>query len=148
MTKHELQGKIGVLLGGRAAEQIVFDEVSTGAQNDLRRATEIARSMVIEYGMGETLGPVTFSRTRHPLFLREPPGNFPEGNREYSEATAQALDGEIKKIMEERMDFVMNLLKGKRKALDRICSFLMEKEVIEEREFRRLLKRESRTGED
>jgi cell division protease FtsH len=95
-TRQELQGTIDVLFGGRAAEQLVFDDISTGAQNELQRATEIARAMVLEYGMGATLGPVTFPR-RHPLFLSEPPRSPTEGIREYSEATAQALDLETKR---------------------------------------------------
>jgi cell division protease FtsH len=96
MTRQELHGKIDVLFGGRAAEQLVFDDLSTGAQNGLQRATEIARAMVLEYGMGATLGPVTFPR-RHPLFLSEPPRSPTEGTREYSEATAQALYLETKR---------------------------------------------------
>jgi cell division protease FtsH len=139
MTRAELEGKIDVLFGGRAAEQTVFGEISTGASNDLDRATQIARSMVQEYGMGETLGPVTFPRRRRPLFLGNGDGNWPEGEREYSDATARALDEETKKILEARMAQVMKLLKDKRPLLDKISKLLLEKEVVEADEFHRIV---------
>lgn len=130
MTRHELQGKIDVLFGGRAAEQVVFGEISTGAQNDLQRATEIARAMVLEYGMGDTLGPVTYPRW-HPLFLPEHPAYPAEGHREYSEATAQALDLETKKLLEERLEHVQQLLRDKRPLLNRIAAVLLAREVLD-----------------
>jgi cell division protease FtsH len=139
MTKQELEGRIDVLCGGRAAEQITFGEVSTGAQNDLQRATEIARSMVLEYGMGETLGPVTFPRQRHPIFLGANTAGWPDGTREYSEATAQALDEETKTILDARMEYVVELLSGKRDLLDKISALLLEKEVIDGGEFEGLV---------
>jgi cell division protease FtsH len=146
MTRKELQGKIDVLFGGRAAEQLVFDELSTGAQNDLQRATEIARAMVLEYGMGATLGPVTFPR-RHPLFLSEPPRAPTDGTREYSEATAQALDLETKKILEERLEHVLQLLRDKRPLLDRLAALLLEKEVVERQEFDRIIHAAEQAGD-
>jgi cell division protease FtsH len=126
------------LFGGRAAEQVVFEELSTGAHDDLHRATEIARAMVLEYGMGDTLGPVTFPR-RHPLFLPEHSTYPAEGHHEYSEATAQALDLETKKILEERLEHVVQLLRDKRPLLDRLAAMLLEKEVIEGEEFARIV---------
>ena len=80
MTRTELLDRLAVLLGGRVAEELVFGEISTGAQNDLQRATDIARSMVTEYGMSDRLGLVTYERPRQPMFL---PGNF------YSEQNLQ-----------------------------------------------------------
>ena len=139
MTRRELEGKIDVLFGGRAAEQVVFGEVSTGAHNDLERATEIARSMVIEYGMGETLGPVTFPRRHRPLFLGEQSGYGADGVREYSEATAQALDSEVKRLMDARMAHVLQLLRDKRPLLDRIATVLLEREVLEAADFDQLV---------
>jgi cell division protease FtsH len=138
MTRHELQGKIDVLFGGCAAEQVVFGDLSTGAQNDLQRATEVARAMVLEYGMGDTLGPGTFPR-QHPLFLPEHPA-YPEGHREYSEATAQALDLETKKLLEERMEHVLQLLRDKRLVLDRIAAVLLAQEVLEGDVFARMVR--------
>jgi cell division protease FtsH len=139
MTKEELEARIDVLFGGRAAEQIVFDEISTGAHDDLSRATEIARSMVTEYGMGKTLGPVTFPRQRGRTFLGGPAAAWPENEREYSEATAEALDHETKTIMDARMEHVVELLRAKRALLDEISNLLLEREVIESEEFERLV---------
>jgi ATP-dependent Zn protease len=79
MTRPELLDRLAVLLGGRVAEELVFGEISTGAQNDLQRATDIARSMVAEYGMSDRLGLVTYERPRQPLFL---PGNYPSPSEE------------------------------------------------------------------
>jgi cell division protease FtsH len=137
MTRQELEGRIDVLFGGRAAEQLVFGEISTGAHDDLKRATEIARSMVIEYGMGRTLGPVAFPRQRQ-TFLGGPPV-WNETGREYSEATAREIDAEVKSILEERLARVAALLREKRPLLDRISALLLEREVLEEEQFRRLL---------
>ena len=137
MTKQELLGKIDVLLGGRAAEDAVFGEVSTGAHNDLQRATDIVRSIVIEYGMGETLGALTFGRRRS-AFLDQA-GYFPDGPREYSEATAEALDREMKQLMAERMERVSELMRDNRPLLDQIASLLLEREVLEAEEFKRLV---------
>ena len=142
MTQNELQAKIDVLFGGRAAEQVVFGDVSTGAHDDLHRATEIARAMVLEYGMGETLGPVTFPRQRRPMFLNPQAAYGADSVREYSDATAQALDAETKSIMESRMAHVQRLLRKNRHVLDRIASTLLEKEVVEGHEFERMLQEE------
>ena len=87
LTRSELEDRIAVLLGGRVAEEIVYGEVSTGAHNDLERATELARLMVTQYGMSERLGPVTFGERQQPMFLKGAGGRG--GEREYSEATAR-----------------------------------------------------------
>jgi cell division protease FtsH len=112
--------------------------VSTGAQNDLQRATEIARAMVLEYGMGETLGPVTFPR-QHPMFLPEQSAYRSQGMREYSEATAQALHMETKNILEERQEYVRQLLSEKRFLFDRLAKLLLEQEVVEGEEFEEIV---------
>ena len=145
MTREELLGKVDVLLGGRVAEETVFGEVSTGAHNDLQRATDIVRSIVVEYGMGHTLGPLTYGR-RRPLFLGDQAGYLPEGPREYSEATAEAVDGEMKQLMAERLQRVTELLRVKRPLLDRLASVLLEHEVLEADEFKRLIEEWGRTG--
>lgn len=139
MTQQELQGKIDVLFGGRAAEQVVFGELSTGAHNDLQRATEIARAMVLEYGMGDALGPVSYARQPQPMFLGQPGSAGSDGQRAYSEDTARALDRETKAILETRLEHVQQLLREKRHLLDHIATLLMEKEVIEAEEFARLV---------
>ena len=137
MTREELLGKVDVLLGGRAAEDAVFGEISTGAHNDLQRATDIVRSIVVEYGMGNTLGPLTYGR-RRPTFLDQS-GYFPEGPREYSEATAQAIDAEMKQLMAERMQRVTELIRAKRVLLDRLANLLREREVLDGDEFKQIV---------
>jgi cell division protease FtsH len=137
MTRQELLGKIDVLLGGRIAELIVFGDSSTGAHNDLQRATEIARAMVSEYGMGKTLGLATFPRRNQPLFLNRDQASWVEP--EYSEATAAKLDEEIKEILRESETRVKELLTGRRELLEKISRKLLETEVIEAEEFKQLL---------
>jgi cell division protease FtsH len=145
MTREELLGKVDVLLGGRAAEEVVFGEVSTGAHNDLQRATDIVRSIVVEYGMGKTLGPLTYGR-RRPLFLGDQSGYFPDGPREYSEATAEAVDAEMKELMAARMQRVSELIRSARPLLDRLSRLLLEHEVLEADEFKRIVAEWKQTG--
>jgi cell division protease FtsH len=137
MTHLELLGKIDVLLGGRGAERLVFGDVSTGAHNDLQRATDIARAMVAEYGMGRTLGPATYPRQNRPVFLGQDQGGL--AGREYSEATAARLDAEIKEILEASQERVAELLGSHRDELERVAGTLLEKESLDEAEFKALL---------
>ncbi|MDD5008351.1 MAG: ATP-dependent zinc metalloprotease FtsH, partial [Syntrophorhabdaceae bacterium] len=118
MTRQELLDRLCVLLGGRVAEEIVFEEISTGAQNDLARATDIAKSMVKEYGMSEKLGHMTFEKERRPLFLDISP-SF--GGKDYSEATAKDIDAEVKRIIEESYIRVRTLLTEKRASLEKVA---------------------------
>ncbi|MBI3599227.1 MAG: ATP-dependent zinc metalloprotease FtsH, partial [Nitrospinae bacterium] len=135
MTKSELLDKLAVFLGGRVAEETVFNEISTGAQNDLQRATDIARSMVKEYGMSERLGPIAFERDRRPLFLEL--GGIPKS--EFSEETAKIIDEEVKKIISETYTRVKEIIAKKRDKLDIIAKLLLEKEVIEGDELRKII---------
>jgi len=137
MTKTELLGKIDVLLGGRAAERLVFGDISTGAHNDLQRATDIARAMVTEYGMGQTLGPATYPRQARPVFLT--PDQSGLAGRDYSEATAARLDIEVKDILEAADARVDALLVGKKELLEKVATALLEKEVLDEAEFQALI---------
>ncbi|MGD9610736.1 MAG: ATP-dependent zinc metalloprotease FtsH [Desulfovibrionaceae bacterium] len=137
MTKTELLGKIDVLLGGRAAERLVFGDISTGAHNDLQRATDIARAMVTEYGMGQTLGPATYPRQARPVFLT--PDQSGLAGRDYSEATAARLDIEVKDILEAADARVADLLVGKKELLEKVAAALLEKEVLDEAEFQALI---------
>jgi cell division protease FtsH len=136
LTRSELEARIDVLLGGRAAEDVVFSEVSTGAHDDLQRATEMVRSMLQEYGMGETLGVLAFPRRRQ-AFLDD--GALPESPRAYSEDTARALDDEMKTVMRVRMQRVSTLLRQKRPLLERLTEILLEREVLDGSEFERLV---------
>ncbi|NPB08857.1 MAG: ATP-dependent zinc metalloprotease FtsH, partial [Thermodesulfobacteria bacterium] len=135
MTRSELLDKLAVLLGGRAAEEIVYGEVSTGAQNDLEKATEIARAMVMDYGMSETLGPQTF-RKRESLFL-EP---FLRHREDISEETARLIDAEVSKIIREAYQRAKEVLERHRQRLEELARTLLAKETLEGEELDRLLK--------
>ena len=135
MTRTELLDRLAVLLGGRVAEEIVFGEISTGAHNDLQRATDIASSMVKEFGMSEKLGYVTFEKEKKPLFL--PSSLFP--TREYSEDTARQIDEEVKRIVDETYLRVKEILTGKKDKLEELARLLLEKEVVEEADLKKIL---------
>jgi cell division protease FtsH len=128
VTKSELENKIAVLLGGRAAEQLVFAEVSTGATDDLSKATEIARSMVTRFGMSEKLGQATYE-TQRPTFLdRDSVAALRE--REFSEETAREIDCSVRDFIDKAFDTATTLLGKYRKQLDAGAALLLEKEVL------------------
>jgi cell division protease FtsH len=135
MTRSELLDRLAVFLGGRAAEELVFGEISTGAQNDLQRATDIARSMITEYGMSDRLGLVTYERERRPTFL---PDTFSSG-KTYSEEKAAQIDEEISKVIEDAHERVREILSQRRKVLDDLAHLLLEKEVVQGEELRAML---------
>jgi len=135
MTRSELLDRLGVLLGGRVAEELVFGEISTGAQNDLQRATDIVRSMVAEYGMSDRLGLVTYERQRGSVFL---PESFSPA-KTYSEQKAAQIDEEISRVIEEAHQRVRQILAGRRKVLDDLAHLLLEKEVVQGEELRNML---------
>jgi cell division protease FtsH len=135
MTRPELLDRLAVLLGGRVAEELVFQEISTGAQNDLQRATEIARSMVAEYGMSDRLGLVTYERPRQPMFL---PGGFGSA-KTYSEEMAGQIDKEISRLVEETHQRVRNILSKRRKVLDDLAHLLSKEEIVQGEELRKML---------
>jgi cell division protease FtsH len=134
MSKTELENKIATLLGGRAAEQIVSGDISTGAHNDLSRATDIARSMVKEYGMSN-VGQVYYAPNRRAQFLNL----IPEGPKDYSEATAEVIDQEINGIISAQYDRALEILRGKRGILEESVAVLLEKETIEGDELKRIM---------
>ncbi|MDD3579817.1 MAG: ATP-dependent zinc metalloprotease FtsH [Desulfobacca sp.] len=136
MTKSELEDRMAVLLGGRVAEELVFDEVSTGAKSDLYRATDIARSMVREYGMSEKLGPMTFERERRPLFLETV---MSPASKDYSEGTAQEIDREVSALIENAHHRARDILESKHEILEKVARILLEKEVLEGDDLRALL---------
>lgn len=136
MTKIELENKIAVLLGGRIAEEIVFGEVSTGAQNDLVKVTDIAKSMVKAYGMSEKLGTITLERERQPQFVQI---QVASEKGDYSEETAREIDCEIRRIVDEQYERVKRLLTEKKAALQEGAALLLEREVITGQELRLIL---------
>jgi len=135
MTRPELLDRLAVLLGGRVAEELVFGEISTGAQNDLQRATAIARSMVAEYGMSDRLGLVTYESPRQPMFL---PENY-SPHKTYSETMATQIDQEISTVMEQTHERVRTILSERRKVLDDLAHLLSEKELVSGEELRQIL---------
>jgi len=137
LTRDELLGQIDVLLGGRAAEEIVFGLVSTGAANDLTRATDIARRMITDYGMSDRFRNVALTRRASALPMLQADGYMA---REYSEDTQKYVDQEIARMMAERYELVLGALRGRRVVLDSIAERLLEKETLEETEFARMAK--------
>ena len=127
MRKTELNNRIATLLGGRAAEALIFNDISTGAQNDLSRATDIARSMVKEYGMSERLGQVFFANKQQPAFL----GTHGEGGGQYSDETAKSIDEEVRRIIDEQYDKAIQILEANRELLVETVGRLLKDEVIE-----------------
>jgi len=135
MTRSELLDRLAVLLGGRVAEELVFGEISTGAQNDLQRATDIARSMVAEYGMSDHLGLVTYERPHQGGFL---PGNL-SPNKTYSEEKAAQIDEEISQVIEQVHQRVRNILSARRNVLEEVAHLLSRKEIVQGDELREML---------
>lgn len=128
MSEAELQGQIATLLGGRSAEEIVFGSITTGAANDLQRATDLAERMVTTYGMSKTLGPLAYQQGQQNNFLG---GEAPNPRRMVSPQTAEAIDQEVKTIVESAHQQALNILKQNRELLETISSQLLETEVIE-----------------
>ncbi len=139
MTKSELLARIDVLFGGRVAEEIVFNEISTGAQDDLHKATDIAKRMVMDFGMSEECGKRTFSQERS-TFIQGPSGAPFSFQKEFSDRTAERIDVEIKKILDESYERVKKLILSKKELLLCIASVLSEKEVLESNEFEEIIK--------
>ncbi|HXJ77487.1 MAG TPA: ATP-dependent zinc metalloprotease FtsH [Candidatus Methylomirabilis sp.] len=136
LTRTELEDRIAVLLGGRAAEEVVYGEISTGAHNDLERATEMARLMVTQYGMSEQLGPMTFGWGQQAMFLK---GAGLAQEREYSEATARIIDHETRAIIDRIYDRVRDLVTTKKKVLMDAAAELKLRETLEGDRLRQLL---------
>ena len=137
MSRTELLEKIDVFLGGRGAEKIIFGDITTGAQNDLQKATDIARSMVAMYGMNEKLGQVTYLQPSQ-QYLQQ--GMFQQ--KEFSDQTALLIDEEVRSIIDERMILVEKTLAEKKDILEKVAQSLLEKETLEAGDFNALIKEE------
>ena len=142
MTRSELLARICVLLGGRVAEEIVFGDISTGAQNDLQRATEIARTMITQFGMSEKLGLASLEGARTATFLTVPT----HSPKEYSEETARIIDEEVKQILNQAHSRARGLLNSRRPALEELAKLLLEKEVVDRPALQAILKVRSTDG--
>jgi cell division protease FtsH len=134
-SKEDLEGQIATLLGGRSAEEVVFGAVTTGAANDLQRATDIAEQMVGTYGMSETLGPLAYDKQGGGRFL----GGPSNPRRVVSDATAQAIDREVRGLVDRAHDRAVSILHHNRDLLERISQEILDKEVIEGDELKTLL---------
>ncbi|MCS6318061.1 MAG: ATP-dependent zinc metalloprotease FtsH [Nitrospira sp.] len=135
MTVSELKNRIAILLGGRAAEEVIYDEVSTGAQDDLRKATDIAKSMIKAYGMSEKLGQVSLERDRQSVFLQTGPSQTPG---DYSEQTSREIDCEVRLLIDEQYERARNLITSQEAILRKAAQVLLEKETISGEELKTL----------
>ncbi len=137
MSRDEILSSLEVLMGGRAAEELVFNEITSGASNDIERATQMARSFVCTYGMSKNLGTRKYGGTQEQVFLGK---SYGSDNKDYSEDTATLIDNEIKALIDMAYDNSMKILTKNRKKLDEIAKLLLEKETIGRDEFLALLK--------
>jgi len=136
-SKSYIRSQLCVLLGGRAAEKLIFNELTTGAGNDIERATELARKMVCEWGMSEKLGPLTFGKKGEEIFL----GREIARHRDYSEETARLIDAEVKRFVEEAEEEASRILKEHMEALKKLAETLLEKEVLDGAEIKRIVEK-------
>jgi cell division protease FtsH len=135
-SRKQVLAKIAMALGGRTAEEIVFDEVTTGAAGDIRHATHLARMMVCEVGMSDKLGPITYGEKEEAVFLGR---DFAQHRADYSERTAQAIDEEIRSIVERQHALARKVLTEHRDALDRLAKALLERETLDQKEIQAVL---------
>merc|ERR1711904_612506 len=134
-SKEELQGQIATLLGGRSAEEIIFGKITTGASNDLQRATDIAEQMVGTFGMSEILGPLAYDKQGGGQFL----GNGNNPRRAVSDATAQAIDKEVRDLVDTAHEQALQILRNNLELLESISQKILEEEVIEGQDLKNLL---------
>jgi cell division protease FtsH len=138
MTKSELESQLQVLVAGTLAEELIYQDISTGASNDLERATDIARAMVMQYGMSSVLGRINFKQDRSSPFLAGSQGGL-GGGRLYSESTAQVIDSEVKKIIDEALEKVRKILDVRKKALVALTDRLIEVESVNATELKQII---------
>ena len=131
ITRNQLEARLAMAMGGRAAEELVFGDITTGATNDLEQATNIARTMVTRFGMSEKLGPRTFGKREELIFL----GREISEQRDYSDSVAEQIDDEVHSLIHGAYQTAMRILKDHRPRLDHISNYLMENETIEEDQF-------------
>ena len=135
-SKLEFEAEIATLLGGFTAEKLIFGDNTTGASNDLKVASDIARSMITRYGMSEKLGPIVFGEREEMVFLGKELGH----QRNYSEEIAQKIDEEVHHLIDKGLKKAKDVLTEKRDILEKIAKTLLEKETIEQKEFNEIIK--------
>ncbi len=134
-TREQIADRIGVCMGGRIAEELTFSQMSTGAQNDIEQATELARKMVCEWGMSEALGPLTYGKKEEAIFL----GKEFNRHQDYSEATALKIDAEIRRIVTDQYERALKILTDKRRLLVNVAEALLEHEVLDAGQLKQLV---------
>jgi cell division protease FtsH len=134
-SKDQLEARIAVCMGGRIAEETTFSQITTGAQNDIEQATEVARKMVCEWGMSEALGPLTYGKKEEAIFL----GKEFNRHQDYSEATALKIDSEIKRIVSEQYERAARILTERRPVLVQVSEALLEHEVLDGEQIQQVL---------
>lgn len=134
-SRKEFVAELAVLLGGLSAERIIFGDITTGAANDLEKASELARRLIKEYGMSEKLGPIVFGEKEELVFLGKEIGE----QRNYSEKTADLIDREVKRMIENAKKTAENIIRNKKRILNRIAKALIKKEVLEREEFEKIV---------
>lgn len=137
-SKEYLETKLIYLMGGRAAEKLVFDQLTTGAGNDIERATDLARKMVCSWGMTDALGPLTFGKSREEIFI----GREIAQHRDYSEKTSQAIDDEIRRIVERAYNMAEEILQGNLDKLHMLATALLDHEILDSDEIDRIMRGE------
>lgn len=135
-TKSQFLADLAMMLGGYAAEELIFGDMSTGASSDLQKSSELARNLVTKYGMSEKMGPITFGKTQEMVFL----GREISTEKNYSEKVAAEIDAEVKRFIEKAYDAAKKVLSSRKDALKKIADKLIEKEIIEKEEFDRIVK--------
>ena len=143
-TRSELFDRIKVALGGRVAEEVVLGEISTGASSDIQQATQIIRSMIMQYGMSETIGPIAYGEENHQVFL----GRDFNRDRNYSEEVAGEIDREVRRYIEEAYEACRVLITENREKLDRIAEALLERETLNAAELEELMTKGSISDKD
>jgi cell division protease FtsH len=135
VTREEMIDELAMLLGGRVAEEVVFGDITTGASNDLERATKIARQMVTEYGMSDQMGPLTLGTKQGEVFLGRDFASHPD----YSDQVAFEIDSEIRRLIDEAHDEALEILTEHRESLEALAGALFERETLEKEEVQRIL---------
>jgi len=144
MTREELSDELAMLLGGRVAEELIVGDITTGAANDIERATKIARQMVTEYGMSDAIGPLTLGQKQHEVFLGRDFTTQPD----YSEQLAFEIDNEVRRMIDQAHDEALEILQEHRQKLDQMAALLIERETIDKEDVERLLTDVSKAQRD